>query len=68
MSALASVAAAFFGAVASGFGWALERLRINNSPEMRANADARTQQKLRDKANRAVAQGDIDKVRRLTSQ
>ena len=70
MSAVAatSLVTALLTAISSGFGWALERLKLKNSAAMQANAAAQTEQRLKDSATKTVAKGDIDAVRKAVAE
>lgn len=39
-----------------------------NAPDMKANAQAKTDQGIKDDARAAIASGDIDKIRKLTAE
>lgn len=52
------------GAVMEYFGWARKRQELTNSPEMQAAAQARTDAAVQDKATKAVAEGDLDEIRK----
>ena len=47
-----------FGAVKEFFGWAGKRSDLNNTPEMQANAAAKTRQEIADKVNADIAAGN----------
>jgi hypothetical protein len=70
MSATAAtgLVTAFLDALSSGFNWALEKLRLNNSAVMQANAAARTMQNIKDESTRAVQKGDVAEVRKLAAE
>jgi hypothetical protein len=61
----------FFKAVGAFFGWAQQRDSEENSPEMRANAQAATDAKVAADASRTVAdagKGDPDAMEKLRKE
>ena len=68
MTAETGIVAAVMNAIASAFGWAVERLRLNNTDVMRANAAARTESGIKDRAGSVVAKGDVDAVRKAVAE
>ncbi|AHF92484.1 hypothetical protein OPIT5_29355 [Opitutaceae bacterium TAV5] len=63
-TAISNVAAA----VKSAFDWLLEKLRLKNSAKMQANAEARTDQEIKDNAGKIVASGDLEKIQKANSE
>ena len=58
-------------AIAGIFGWAQSRSEANNSPAMRANAQAKLDAeaaKLIAEANEKAKQGDLDAARKLAAE
>jgi hypothetical protein len=62
------IVTAFLSAVSSAFEWALEKLKLDNSDDMRKNAAAKTDGELKDKAGKIVAKRDIDAVRKAVAE
>ncbi|EIP99468.1 hypothetical protein OpiT1DRAFT_03985 [Opitutaceae bacterium TAV1] len=63
-AAISNVAAA----LKSAFDWCLEKLRLKNSAKMQANAEAKTDQSVKDDAGKIVASGDLDKIRKANAE
>lgn len=55
-------------AVAEGLGLMRQRDAALNSPEIKANADAAVDQKVKDEARKAVAAADLDEIRKMASE
>lgn len=60
-----STVAAVGNAVAAVAGLADDELRLHNSPAMQANASALADQKAKDEINRAIANNDLETLRKL---
>lgn len=63
--------AAPFKAAAAYFGWAAKRSDLNNSPEMQANAAAKTDAVIDNKiadADATAAKGNLEDIRKLASE
>jgi len=54
--------------LANIFGLAKNRQEANNTPEMKRSADARVDAKIADEARDAIADKDLEKIRKLTSE
>jgi hypothetical protein len=70
MGVIDSIGSAF-KAVASFFGWAQQRDAEKNSPEMKANAAAKTDAAIASKvaeADTAAASGDLSKAEKLAAE
>lgn len=57
----------FLGAVASLLGLMQARDARKNAPDMQRAAQGKTDQQLRDEANQAIAEKDLDAIRRQNS-
>jgi hypothetical protein len=55
-------------AIKSGIDWSLEKLRLKNSAKMQANAEAKSDQEIKDEAGKIVASGNIDKIRKANAE
>ncbi len=55
-------------AVAKVFGFAQHRSELNNAADVKKAALAAQEQKQHDAANKAIAKGDDDEIRKLTSE
>ena len=53
---------------AAYFGWAQKRQELTNSPEMQANAAAKTEQQLKDENAAAIAKQDTDAIQKGLSE
>lgn len=53
-----------FGAVKEFFGWKREQANRENTPEMQANAKSGQDAAVVDQANKEVAEGDEDAIRK----
>lgn len=53
-----------FGACMEFFGFAREKQVLNNTPQMQARATGQTDQQIKDGAAKAVAEGDVDTIRK----
>ena len=53
---------------AAYFGWAQKRQELTNSPEMQANAAAKTEKQLKDENAAAIANKDEDEIKRRLAQ
>lgn len=51
-------------AFAAFFGYQQKKLELNNAPAMQARAAGETDQQIKDGAAKAVADGDLDKIRK----
>lgn len=54
----------FFGAAMGFLGWGRQRSADKNTPDMKANAGAKTDTKIADEATKAVARDDLDAIRK----
>jgi hypothetical protein len=68
MTSETGVVAPIMNAIASVFGWVVERLHLNNTDAMRANAAARTESGIKDRAGAVVAKGDLAAVRKAVAE
>jgi len=57
-----------FRALAEGLGLVRQRDAALNAPEIKANADAAVDQKIKDEAGQAVSSGNLDQIRKLASE
>lgn len=59
---------ALLQAFAAACGFSKKRQELNNSPEMQANAKAKSDAKVADDAAEAVAKDDLDAIRAAASE
>lgn len=59
---------AFFQALAAALGLAKKRQELNNTPEMQRRAEGKASDAVISTTREAVKDGDLEKVRRLTSE
>ena len=59
---------AIFQSVAAYFGWAKQRSEVANAPDVKAAAVAKQEQAQVDKSNKAVADGDLDEIRKEAAE
>lgn len=57
-----------FGAVMEGLGFARQRAAEKNAPEIKANADAAVDQAIKDTARKAIADANLDEIRKMGSE
>ena len=67
MNILATLKEAF-SAFASFFNWSKHRSEVKNAPDVKAAAIAKQEQQQVDKANKAVAGGDLDEIRKQAAE
>ncbi len=60
--------AGFFGSIREVFGLARDRHALRHTPEMKANAAAKTDQEIRTEATNAVARRDLDAIRKQAAE
>ncbi len=59
---------AFLKSLAAALGFLQKRQELNNSPEMQANAVAKTDQTVTETATKAVAANDLEEIRKLSAE
>lgn len=68
ISAIITALANGFRAAAEFLGLRREEAARKNTPEMQANAQAKTDERIKDEAADAVASGDLDRIRKELSE
>jgi hypothetical protein len=65
---IVSTLKALFGMVAGIFGYARDRSKLKNAPDVRAAEVGRQEQAEKDKVNKAIAENDEDEIKKRLSE